>query len=261
MAVEQGEMAPIVLMSQLARRLLLAASGATVAKHGNRSVSSKCGSSDLLEKTGGKLDCPPEQVEKIINRVGFGFMFAPLYHPAMRYAAGPRIELGVRTVFNILGPMTNPASVKRQVIGVYDKKLMPLMAEVLLKTGSEHVIVAHSQDGMDEFSISSPTDYYELKDGTITMSSIAPEAVGLKSYSEGALAGGDAGYNLTILTDVLVGKKSAYRDAVLFNAGAMLYVAGKVKDIKDGVAMAAEGIDNNNAREKLDNWVKATAEK
>ena len=241
-----------------AAAIVTAAAGATVAKHGNRSVSSKCGSSDLLEKTGGKLDCSIENVEKIINDIGFGFMFAPMYHTAMKYAAGPRRDLGVRTVFNILGPMTNPAAVNRQVIGVYDKSLMPLMADVLRKTGSQHVIIAHGQDGMDEFSISTPTDYFELKDGNITQRTVSQDEVGLKKYDSNALIGGDAVYNLSILNDVLDGIKSAYRDAVLFNAGAMLYVASKSESIQAGVELASKAIDSKAAKEKLKQWVEAT---
>ena len=241
-----------------AAAIVTAGCGVTVAKHGNRSVSSKCGSSDLLEKTGANLDCPPEKVEKIINEVGFGFMFAPLYHPAMKYAGPPRKELGVRTVFNILGPMTNPATVKRQVIGVYDKSLMMLVAEVLRKTGSEHVMIVHAHDGMDEFSVSAPTDYVELKDGEIDCGLLSPEDVGLTMYNDDALLGGDAEENLSILDKVLAGEKSAYRDAVALNAGAMIYVSGKAALIKDAVGLALNAIDSGAAQQKLNEWIKAT---
>lgn len=235
--------------------IVAAGAGATVAKHGNRSVSSKCGSSDVLEKTGGNIDPGPISSEKLINEIGFGFLFAPKYHPAMKYAIGPRRELGVRTVFNILGPMTNPAGVKRQVIGVYNKSLLRLIVDVLHATGSEHVITAHSLDGMDEFSVSAPTEYVELKDGSISNKQISPEEVGLKAYPSNALLGGDATYNLSILRDVLDGIQSPYRDAVLFNAGALLYVADKAGSITEGVEIAGNAIDSGAGKEKLRQWI------
>lgn len=241
-----------------AAALVAAAAGATVAKHGNRSVSSKCGSADLLEATGGTIDLTADNVADCIDRVGFGFMFAPIYHPAMRHAAGPRKELGVRTVFNILGPMTNPAGVKRQVIGVYDRSLMHLMAEVLGRTGSTHVIVAHSNDGMDEFSISDSTEYVELHHGRVTTHELSPEQVGLKRMPYGAVAGGDASRNLQLLKGVLEGKRESYCGAVLMNAGALLYVANKAESIKDGVATARAAIADGRAKNKLEEWIAAT---
>lgn len=239
-----------------AAAIITSAAGVTVAKHGNRSVSSKCGSADLLEKAGGKIDPEPDIVKDNINKVGFGFMFAPRFHPAMKHAAVPRKELGVRTIFNILGPMTNPASVKRQVIGVYDKKLMSLMSEVLKKTGSKHVITVHSHDGLDEYSISSPTDYVEYKNGETLSGTINPEDAGLKSYSGNVIAGGDASENLNIFHGILEGVKSPYRDAVLFNSGALIYVAGKAETIKEGVRLAAVVIDKGLAKQKLNDWIK-----
>ncbi len=239
-----------------ASALAAASAGVTVAKHGNRSVSSKCGSSDLLEKAGVNLDLENDTVEKIINEIGFGFMFAPKFHPAMKYAAPVRKELGVRTVFNILGPMTNPASVKRQLIGVYDKSLMRLMIEVLQKTGSEHVIIAHAQDGMDEFSISAITDYLELKNGMISEHSITPEQVGLKSMYRDALIGGDAEFNYSILLSVLEGETSAYLDAVAYNAGVMIYLSSKSETIQEGVQKAFEALQSGKTKEKLSRYVK-----
>jgi len=185
-------------------------------------------------------------------------MFAPRFHPAMKHAIGPRKELGVRTVFNILGPMTNPAGVKRQLIGVYEPELMPLMAEVLAATGSKHVVIAHSQDGMDEFSISAPTDYLEMKDGDTSRHTISPTDVGFEEHPAGSVRGGEAADNKAILLTVLNGEKGAYRDAVIFNAGAMIYVAGGVGDIKNGVAAAAEAIDSGTALFRLNQWVAFT---
>lgn len=238
--------------------IVTAAAGVTVAKHGNRSVSSKCGSADLLEATGGDIDPGPELVRDCINEIGFGFMFAPRFHPAMKFAGPPRKELAVRTVFNILGPMTNPAGVKRQLIGVYDKALMSLVAEVLSMTGSEHVIIVHSRDGMDEVSISAPTDFLELKDGSITEITLMPTEFGLKEYPSGAVAGGEAVENVRILRSVLDGIAGAYRDVVILNAAVMIYVSGKVEDIGQGVSLAAEAIDAGHAREKLNQWVSFT---
>lgn len=241
-----------------AAALVASAAGATVAKHGNRSVSSKCGSADLLEATGGAIDISPEKVQRCVDSVGFGFMFAPVFHPAMKHAAGPRKELGVRTVFNILGPMTNPAGVRRQVIGVYDPALMHIMAEVLGRTGSVHVIVAHSRDGLDEFSISDTTEYVELRDGKVSVKEITPEEVGLKRKPYGSLSGGDAHWNLRILHEILENRSNGYADAVVYNAGALLYVAGKSESIGDGVELARKAILDGRARQKLDEWIAAT---
>lgn len=241
-----------------AASLVAAAAGVTVAKHGNRSVSSKCGSADLLTAIGAEIDPGPEKVAEHINKTGFGFMFAPRFHPAMKHAATPRRELGVRTIFNILGPMTNPAGVKRQVIGVYDRALMPLMAEVLQMTGSEHVLLVHSDDGLDELSVTAPTSIYEMKAADLFQRSVRPEDVGLPTHPSGSLAGGEAAENHDILKKVLAGEKSAYRDAILFNSGAMVYVSGSVKSIEEGVKLAAEAIDKGKATAKLNDWVAAT---
>jgi len=238
--------------------VVASAAGVIVAKHGNRSVTSKCGSADLLEKSGGKIDLGPEQVEKNLKEVGFAFMFAPRYHPAMKHAAVPRRELGVRTIFNILGPMTNPALVKHQVLGVYNMDLLPLVAQVLAMTGSRHVITAHSKDGLDEFSVSAETRYIEVKEGSITNKGLHPEDVGLKSYPTDALAGGDAEMNLAILHSILNGKQSAYRDAVLYNSGAIIYVGGQAGSIKEGVEKARTAVESGAAKEKFSQWIKAS---
>ncbi len=239
-----------------ASAIVAAAAGVTVAKHGNRSVSSKCGSADLLEKTGGNIDPSPDKVAKNINENNFGFMFAPRFHPAMKHAAGPRKELGVRTVFNILGPMTNPAGVKRQLTGVYSKELMPLVAEVLNLTGSEHIIVAHSHDGLDEFSISAPTDYIEIKNGNKTLHTVAPKDFGIKTHPGNALLGGNPQYNFTILQDLLEGIKSPYRDATLLNAAGLIYLSDKTESIAEGMSVAAQAVDSGAAKELLATWVK-----
>ncbi|MDF1545886.1 MAG: anthranilate phosphoribosyltransferase [bacterium] len=238
-----------------AAALVTAAAGVTVAKHGNRSVSSSCGSADLLEQTGGCIDPDPKAVRDQINRIGFGFMFAPNFHPAMKYAGPIRRELGIRTVFNILGPLTNPARVRRQVIGVYDRSLLPLMAEVGRLNDLKHLIVAHSQDGLDEFSVTARTDFVDMVDGQIQPSSIGPEEVGLALHPEGSLKGGGPKENYKLLRAIFDRERSPYRDAVLFNAGAMIYVSGKATSIKEGVGLAGEAVDNRSADKKLDQWI------
>lgn len=241
-----------------AAAIVTSAAGVTVAKHGNRSISSKCGSADLLEEAGGNIDPGQEIVQRNINEVGFGFMFAPRFHPAMKHAATPRKELGVRTVFNILGPMSNPAGVKRQVIGVYDKSLLPLFAEVLEMTGSEHVIIAHARDGLDEFSVTAPTDYIEMRDGKSSQNVLEPAEVGLSMHAADSLRGGDAAHNVAMLKRLLEGEPSACRDAVVLNSGAMIYVGGKSDSIADGVACAQKVIDDGSARNAFDNWIRAS---
>lgn len=243
-----------------AASIVAAAAGATVAKHGNRSISSKCGSADLLETCGGAIDPGPEQVTKAINDIGFGFMFAPRFHPAMKHAAGPRKELGVRTVFNILGPMTNPAGVKRQVIGVYDASLMPLVAEVLAMTGSEYVLVVHSRDGHDEISANVPTDFIELKQGKLSNGVIDPNTVLGTISTNGELSGGDAAHNHQLLIGLLGGDKGQIRNAVIINAAALLYVADRTASIKDGIFLAEKAIDSGAAKVKLAEWVKVSHE-
>ncbi len=242
-----------------AAAIVTAAAGVTVAKHGNRSVSSSCGSADLLEQSGGRIDPGHEVVQDNINSLGFGFMFAPNFHPAMKYAGPIRKELGIRTVFNILGPLTNPARVKRQVIGVYDRSLLPLMAEVGRLNNLKHLIVAHSHDGLDEFSVTAETDFVDIIDGRATEVSISPTDVGLSLHPSGSLKGGDPRENFTILKAVFEGKKSSYRDAVLFNAGAMIYVSGQVPSIKDGVCLATDAINSGAADQKLEQWAAASS--
>lgn len=241
-----------------AAAIVTAAAGVTVAKHGNRSISSRCGSADLLEAAGGNIDPGPDIVQQNINEVSFGFMFAPKFHPAMKHAAAPRKELGVRTVFNILGPMSNPAGVKRQVIGVYDRALMSLFAEVLEMTGSEHVIIAHARDGLDEFSVTAPTDYIEMRNGKRSQSLLEPQEVGLSLHEGDSLRGGDAAHNASMLKRLLEGEVSACRDAVVLNAGAMIYVGSQAGSISEGVVLAQKAIDDGSARGVFDNWIQAS---
>lgn len=241
-----------------AAALVASSAGVTVAKHGNRSVSSKCGSADLLETLGGNIDPGPERVRDNINNIGFGFMMAPRFHPAMKHAAGPRRELGVRTIFNILGPMTNPAGVKRQLIGVYDPQLKSLMVDVLEMLGSEHIIVAHAKDGLDEFSVCAPTDFIELQNGKRSVQTLSPTDVGLEISQADALVGGDALKNCEILRRVLDGDLCACRDAVVLNAGVMIYLGGAADSIRDGVQDASAAIDSGEAKSRVEEWVKAS---
>lgn len=243
-----------------AAALVAAAAGVTVAKHGNRSVSSSCGSADLLEAAGGRIDPPPERITDHINRLGFGFMFAPQFHPAMKHAVQPRRELKMRTVFNLLGPMSNPAGVRRQLVGVFAPQVMTLMAAVLQMTGSEHVLVVHSQDGLDEISVCAPTDYVELKDGVVTRGTWDAACLGLDDYRAESLAGGDAAQNLTILNDLLSGRRSVYLEAVEVNAGALIYVAGRTSSLAEGIVEARAAVESGAARKKLSDWVAASNE-
>ena len=240
--------------------LMAAGAGVTVAKHGNRSVSSRCGSADVLESLGGNVDPGRTRVERHINEIGFGFMFAPRFHPAMRHAAPVRKELGVRTVFNILGPLTNPASVRRQVIGVYDKRVMRLVADVLALNGCDHAIVVHSQDGLDEFSISAPSDFIEVHDGAITNGTVHADQMGLTVSSLDSIAGGDSSVNARIVRSVLEGSIGAPLDASLLNAGAMLYVAERAESIREGVTVARQAVKEGKAVALLDKWISAGRE-
>jgi anthranilate phosphoribosyltransferase len=232
--------------------LVMAAAGAKVAKHGNRGVTSKCGAADILEAFGVAFDLPPAGVEECVRQTGFGFMFAPIYHPAMRHAVVPRREIGVRTAFNLLGPITNPAGVTSQVTGVGVKAMTPVIAEVLRLLGAKRALVVHSHDGLDEISISAPTTVYDVADGTLREYEITPESVGLESGSLKGITGGSVEINLRMAQAVLGGDAGPARDAILMNAGAGLVVAGLTEDIRSGVKRAAEAIDSGAAREKLE---------
>ncbi len=233
-----------------------AAAGAKVAKHGGRSVSSSCGSADVLEALGVNVNLNPSQVATCLDEIGIGFMFAPNHHSAMKHAAPVRRELGVRTIFNLLGPLTNPANAKQQVMGVFDKDLTLKLAKVLQNLGSEHVLVVHGADGMDEISFTGDTFVAELKDGKISEYTLNPVQFGLKIHSLKSIRVENAEQSKAMILDVLDGKsgagtQSAARDIVLLNAGAAIYVAGLQASIHAGVAHAAKVIDSGAAKEKL----------
>lgn len=229
-----------------------AAAGCHVAKHGNRSVSSKSGSADVLEAAGVRLDLTPEQVARCVREVGVGFMFAPAHHGAMKHAVGPRRELGVRTLFNVLGPLTNPAGVPNQLLGVFSSDLLEPLAEVLQRLGARHVLVAHSRDGLDEISIGAPTDFAELKDGRITRGSIEPESFGLTRTGLDAIRVDGPAASLAMLRGVLENRPGAARDIVVLNAGAAIYVAGRADSLADGMRLARERIEDGSALQRLE---------
>lgn len=235
---------------------VVAAAGGTVAKHGNRSVSSKSGSADLLEAAGVKLDLNAAQVAKCINEVGVGFMFAPMHHSAMKHAIGPRKEMAVRTIFNVLGPLTNPAGAPNQLLGVFADELVEPLAEVLNKLGSNHVMVVHSEDGMDEISIGAATNVAELKDGKITTYKITPEQFGLNKSNISELAVDSAEESLAVIKKVLDNESGPAKDIVKFNSGAAIYVAGLVDSLEAGIEKAEEVIASGAAKAKLDELVK-----
>lgn len=229
----------------------LAGAGARVAKHGNRAATSMSGSADVLEALGVKIDLPPEAVARCINGAGVGFMFAQTYHPAMKFAAPLRREIGIRTVFNVLGPLTNPAGVKRQVIGVGRPDLLEKMADVLTRMGAEHAIVVHGAEGLDELSISGPTSVAESRNGRVSRYEIEPGDVGLIRAPIEAIAGGAPEQNAAMIRSILDGEKGPRRDVLLLNAGAGILVAGLASDIAGGVRMAADSIDGGGARAAL----------
>ena len=245
-----------------ASSFVVAAAGARVAKHGNRSVSSTSGSSDVLENLGMPLDLTPEQVARAINEVGVGFMFAPAHHSAMRHAIGPRRELGMRTVFNILGPLTNPAGVKRQVVGVFSPDLCQPMAEVLKTLGAEHAMIVHSDDGLDEISIAAGTLVAELRDGSISTYHITPEEFAVERQSLEGLTVDSAAASATLIRTALAGEEDApsrKAAAILaLNAGATIYVSGVAATFADGVAMAEDVLASGQAAEKLKEFIDFT---
>ncbi len=235
-----------------ASMFVAAAAGCNVAKHGNRSVSSKSGAADALEAAGIRLDLTPEQVERCVREVGVGFMFAPGHHSAMKHAIGPRKEMGVRTIFNVLGPLTNPAGVPNQLLGVFAEDLLEPMANVLQKLGSRHVMVVHSKDGLDEISIGDKTEVAELKDGQIRRFNIQPETFGLTRTPITTLKAADAHDSLSIIRSVLDNQQGPARDIVQLNAGAAIYTAGITDSLADGVEKADAVITSGEARNRLD---------
>lgn len=231
---------------------VVAASGARVAKHGNRSVSSKSGSADVLEAAGINIELDEEQVASCIEDVGIGFMFAPMHHSAMKHAIGPRRELGVRTLFNILGPLTNPAAAPNQVIGVFSRKWLNPLAETLKQLGSNHVLVVHSEDGMDEISISTKTFITELKNGEIKNYEISPDNFGIKKHNIAELSVYNINESLTMMKSVLDNNDNAAKAIVSINAGAAIYAAGISDSIKEGVDKALDVIESGAAKKKLE---------
>ncbi len=241
-----------------ASAFVVAAAGGKVAKHGNRSISSRSGSADVLEAAGVNLDIAPEQVAQCINEVGVGFMFAPKHHGAMKHAIGPRKEMAVRTLFNVLGPLTNPAAAPNQVLGVFSEDLVESMAKVLAKLGSKHVLVVHADDGLDEISIGADTAVAELKDGKISSYTIAPEQFGMKRGDLAMLAVDDAQQSLKMIQGVFANHPGPARDIVALNAGAAIYVAGIADSLVAGVRKAQEVLKNGAAQTKLDALVQLT---
>jgi len=232
--------------------IVVAAAGIPVAKHGNRAVSSKSGSADVLEALGIKIDLPPEKVEKCLFETGFGFLFAPLFHPAMKYAVGPRREMGIRTIFNILGPLTNPANAKRQILGVFASRLTETLAEVLGNLGAEDAMVVHGEDGLDEITISDGTKVSRFFNGVVENMYLAPEDIGVARGSVTDLAGGNKDVNARISLEILKGEKGHKRDVVLLNSAAAIMVSGRVADLANAFEMAKESIDSGKALKKLE---------
>jgi anthranilate phosphoribosyltransferase len=232
--------------------IVAASAGVKVAKHGGRSVSSKCGSADVLEALGVNVNLTPEKVASLVNDIGIAFMFAPNFHPAMRYAAPVRKKLGVRTIFNVLGPLANPASATHQILGVYEAALTEIMAEVLSKLGSEHVMVVHGEDGMDEISISSPTRVTELKNKSTITYTIRPTDLGFDMANLETIQVENVDASKAMMLDVLNGNKGPHRDITLLNAGAAIYVSGLTSILKEGIEKAASVIDQGLSLKKLE---------
>lgn len=232
--------------------------GLAVAKHGNRSISSHCGSADVLDALGVNVEASPEKVGECIDEVGIGFLFAVALHGAMKHAIGPRRELATRTVFNVLGPLTNPAGAKRQLLGVYDGALTEALAGVLGQLGSERALVVHGSDGLDEITLTGPTQVSELRDGQVSTRQIDPRDFGLQRVPAEALQGGDAAYNAHILREVLDGREGPRRDVVLINAAAAIAVGGRAEDMTAGLELARASIDSGRARQALERLVEVS---
>lgn len=241
-----------------AAAIVAAAAGVKIAKHGNRSVSSKCGSADVLQQLGVKIDLQPQQAEACLAETGIVFLFAPIYHASMKHAVTPRREMGIKTVFNILGPMSNPANTKRQVVGAYNLSVAQKIVEVLRESGSEHVLVVHSDDGMDEISLSAPTTVFELKDGEVDSYKVSPQDFGLKTQPKESVVGGDSETNALMLRRIFSGVKSAHTDVTVLNAAAAIYVAGRTSSLREGVEVAREVIASGQAAQKLQEFVAAS---
>ncbi len=239
--------------------IVAAGAGVTVAKHGNKAVSSKSGSADVFSALGIKIDITPDEMERCVNEIGLAFLFAPKLHPAMKYAMPVRKELGMRSIFNILGPICNPANVKRGLVGVYDKKLCPIIAQALADLGAEHFLVVHGNDGLDEFSIASATYVCEVRNNEITEYEISPEKFGLKTASLKDIEGGLPEENSQIIKDTLSNKiTGAKRDVVLLNSAAAIYVSNKTNSWEEAFTLAEKSIDTGNAIKKLEELIKFT---
>ncbi len=241
-----------------ASAFVVAGAGVRVAKHGNRAASSHCGSADVLAELGVNLEADIKLVERCIEEIGIGFLFAPLLHQAMRYAIGPRREMGIRTIFNLLGPLSNPAGAKRQLLGVFDKRWVRPLAEVLKNLGSERAMVVHGEDGLDEITLTGATYVAELKDGEVREYKIEPEEFGFRRCLLSEIRGGTSGYNAEIIREVLSGSEGVKTDVVLLNAGSAIYVAGKAESIKEGIELARQSIKSGKAMEKLESLIKMT---
>jgi len=241
-----------------AAAFVVSAAGICVAKHGNRSVSSKSGSADVLEALDVNIDIPRNTVEKCIEDIGIGFMFAPHFHKAMKHVAAPRRELGIRTVFNILGPLTNPAGARYQLLGVYDEKLTEPLACVLQNLGTSRAMVVHGMDGMDEITITDKTRVAELKDGKVKSYTISPEDFGMQRADMASIKGGDSETNAGIIRAVFSGQRGAKSDIVALNAGAAIYICGRADSLAKGVQRAQQILENGSAAIKLDEMIKYT---
>jgi anthranilate phosphoribosyltransferase len=234
---------------------IVAGAGVPVAKHGNRALSSRSGAADVLSALGVRIDLDPAAITRCIGEAGIGFMFAPLHHPAMKHVGPTRVELGTRTIFNLLGPLSNPAGVKRQMVGVFSRHWVEPLAKVLGRLGSERAMVVHGSDGLDEITTAGPTSVASLENGTVRTFEISPEDVGLPKADPKRLLGGDAEANAAALLAVLKGGKSPYRDVAMLNAAAALIVAGRAKDFADGIAVARTSIDSGEAEGRLDRLI------
>jgi anthranilate phosphoribosyltransferase len=241
-----------------ASAIVAASAGAVVAKHGNRAVSSKCGSADVLKELGVNIDIPKEKVEQSLDEIGIGFLFAPMLHGAMKFAAPVRKELGMRTIFNLLGPLTNPAGAKRQLLGVYRRGLTDVLANVLLELGTERAMVVHGYGGMDEMTVNGETRVSEVVNGRVLTSTFHHSSVGIAESDLSAIAGGDAAENALLIKGVLDGTSGGARDIVVLNAGAALCVAGLASSVSEGVTLAREAIDSGASKKKLNQLIEFT---
>ncbi|HXW24743.1 MAG TPA: anthranilate phosphoribosyltransferase [Xanthobacteraceae bacterium] len=234
---------------------IVAGAGVPVAKHGNRALSSRSGAADVLAALGVRIDLAPDAITRCIEEAGIGFMFAPAHHPAMKHVGPTRVELGTRTIFNLLGPLSNPAGVKRQMVGVFSRHWVEPLAKVLGRLGSERALVVHGSDGLDEITTAGPTSVASLENGTVRSFEITPHDVGLPKADPAQLRGGDANANAVALLAVLKGEKTPFRDIAMFNAAAALVVAGRAKDFTGGMALARASLDSGEAEGRLDRLI------